>query len=657
MRAVLGDDRYRFCHEDDYPLTPDEHAWCPLLGETSEACPSLPQACLRPPVERRRAFALGSGGAGRSGRGPSKGNAADQPPQEDTRARPEPELKLSLPDMSGFARVLFFGLLAVFVLALARAIAKNLLRDRDGAVKADEAPPPAAPAGAPAAARGPVETDVQRLLARARAAAAQGDFGRAVDDAYAALLRRLDGDGLIEIHPSRTNGDYVRALRGRANQSELGGAVRSIARDVEAVQFGTTPPSDPVFRSVLERVLPLVTRALGLVLVGFGLSAALSCTPHQGGDEGPSETSPSGAQALVEVLGKQGFQVRHRTEKLAAVERPLTLLLLPGLSIDEATWKHLLTWVEDSGGSLFVAGAVDLPEEIGVHAAADPETAEELSPDWESAAPVQIPPGLRLLGPADVAPGVTKGYMIRRGDSVVALYKRLGKSKVVVFADERYFTNASLATAANARFLVEMLRFPTASTEVELCDEWTGLGARTPLDSVQRAELTPVVVQLFVLMALLFLWKGRAFARLRDPPAAGRRAFADHARALGLAYGRARASRHVTGLYATWAMERLRERVHRGGRTGLIPLAEAIAARTGRTEAEVMRVLVEASGARDDTAPPSSFRSTLRREDTAPARPGKDAVAADLALMGELSSFLGATGQRRPTDRTDPPAR
>ena len=134
-----------------------------------------------------------------------------------------------------------------------------------------------------------------------------------------------------------------------------------------------------------------------------------------------------------------------------------------------------------------------------------------------------------------------------------------------------------------------------------------------------------------MLLALLFLWKGRAFARLRDPPAEARRAFADHARALGLAYARARASRHVTGLYAVWALERLRERVHRAGRQGLIPLAEAIAARTGRPEAEVMSVLVEAAGARDEAAPPSSVpRRGGRRGSPGPAR-GRDEAEADLA--------------------------
>ncbi len=87
VRSVLHDARYRFCHEDDYPLAPDEHAWCRMVGEYNGTCPSLPKACKLPPVERRRAFALGSGaGTGRAARA-SGGGPADQARRRRTRAR------------------------------------------------------------------------------------------------------------------------------------------------------------------------------------------------------------------------------------------------------------------------------------------------------------------------------------------------------------------------------------------------------------------------------------------------------------------------------------------------------------------------------------------------------------------------------------------
>jgi hypothetical protein len=647
VRTVLHDGRYRFCHEDDYPLTSQEHAWCPLVGKTSGACPSLPKACTLPPVE-----IVGSLFGGRRVRG-AKSEIAP-PPDDDTRRRP-PE-RIALPDMSGFAQVLFFALLAAGIFVVVRALLKNLKRERDDAEVKDDAPPAADPAAGPPAVRGPIETDVERLLARARAAAARGEYARAVDDAYAALLRRLDGDGLIEIHPSRTNGDYVRNLRDRP---DLKGAVRGIVRDVEGVQFGATPPSEPVFRSVLERVIPLVSRALSILIVFLGLSSALSCVPH--GSEGDDEragTSPTGTQAIVEVMTRQGVKIRHRNESLAKLERPMAVVLRSSVRLDADGWKHLLEWVREKGGSLILAGVDGIPDEIGEHDLYDTESSPEVTgqPDlWVGSPTLSLPPG-RRLAPRTGATGVSdagEDVLLVRRDSIVATEHRLGKGRVIVFADDRLFTNEALAVAEDAAFLLTTLFHASVSREreVELCDQWTGAGAQTPVESMRNAHMTPVVIQLFVLLALLFLWKGLAFARLRDPPAGTRRSFADHARALGTAYGRARASHHVAGLYSVWALDRLRERMQRSGRPGLIALAEGIATRTGRPVGEVMQVLVEASGARDE-APPSSFRPSSRRGPTPPPR-GKDSAEADFELMRALASFLTATGQR-PSQRTPP---
>ena len=198
---------------------------------------------------------------------------------------------------------------------------------------------------------------MERLLARARAAAARGEYGRAIDNAYAALLRRLDGDGLIEIHPSRTNGDYVRRLR---DNPKLNQDVRRIVGDVERVQFGDAPPSEPAYLNVLQHVLPLVARALLPAAWVLGVSVALSCKPKLTNDE-YADMSPSGTEAIVEAMKADGFKIRHRLERLSALDRPLTLVLRPETALDEATWKHLLGWVR-KGGHLLAAGVSPLPD-------------------------------------------------------------------------------------------------------------------------------------------------------------------------------------------------------------------------------------------------------------------------------------------------------
>ena len=679
VHAILSADRYRFCHEADYPLTPEEHAWCPLVGASNDDCPTLPKACALPPVEwgtsrsllfsRRRGQGRGSRSRETADHDSRKRDDAADPargrrPEDDTRTRPEPETRVTVPNLSGFAQILLIVLIVGFIIAVGRALAQNFLRDREGDAPPDEAPPDAAAPEA-AAVRGPIETDVERLLARARAAAARGEYARAIDDTYAALLRRLDGDGLIDIHPSRTNGDYVRQLRDRP---DLKSTVRDIVGDVERVQFGATLPSERAFRAVIERVAPLVGRALGVVLLCFGLSAALSCTPRHDGDgdgdgnEGGdlhADSSPSGTQAIIELLGKHQIKATHRSEPLGQLQRPTTVVLLAGVQPDEATWKHLLAWVHDKGGRVIIAGTAgpsSLPAELGLRIAPGTDKSTAVRLDWAFSQSygdlsLAVPAGSQLER-TGTEEGEIDGAMLRRGEAIYAVLRTHGEGKLVIFADDDLFTNVALTAGDNASFLTQLFDHMPAPGEVELCDDWTGAGAATPFESVQRAELTPVIVQLFVLLALLYLWKGTAFARLRDPPGETRRAFADHARALGLAYARARASRHVLGLYSVWALERLRERVHRSGRQGLIALAEAIAARTGRSEAEVMRVLVDATSARDEAAPPSSFRPRGAPTARGSRAARRDETEADLALMRELSGFLTATGQRRPARRS-----
>jgi hypothetical protein len=647
---VLAEHRYRFCHEDDYPLAPDEHAWCAIVGDVSEACPSLPRACRLPPVDRTLSSLFGA--RGRLRRIGKRGQAAERPEQPDARRRP-PDCNGSLGDLAGMsrpARVVFVAMIVLFVVALVRIVVKNLVKVRGPATSTSPDAPAAEDAEAASAPRGPVETDVERLLARARDAAARGDYARAVDDAYAALLRRLDGDGRIEIHPSRTNGDYVRALRA---EPDLRRSVRSIVRDVEGVQFGATAASETVFQSILARVIPIATRVGAVLLLVLGLGTSVACgDADELQDTGYGDTSPSGAQAVIEVMGRHGVKVTRRTETLATLEGRRAVVLLPDAMLDDAIWQHVLAWVRETGGTLVIAGVPGLPREIGQLIVTDPETSPSLTPSpgvrWVGHPRVSLPPGSSVapsasdpdageLGDAGaIGLRVVEGPVLRRGESVVVTERRVGAGKIVVVADERLVTNAALVVDDDATFLLSLLHRSSFAPEheVELCDGFTGAGSRTPIESVDRAHLTPFLLQLFALVALLYLWKGLPFARLRDPPSETRRAFVDHVRALGLAYRRARATRHVAGLYATWALDRLRERVHRTGRPGLIPLAGAIAARTGRAEADVMRVLVDAASLRDEAA---RSQRTGRVGDT---------TAADVALTRELGSFLAATGSR-----------
>ncbi|UQA59575.1 DUF4350 domain-containing protein [Polyangium aurulentum] len=706
VRTVLAEDRYRFCHEDKYPLASDEREFCHFVGETSEICPSLPAACKNPPapvesgslpVSNRctsgsrcfngrssgrddrvavRRYEEGGNGSGKGdgsgsgkGDGSGKGNGAgsgkdpsasgsgngDTPPPP----APPPDFQVSAV-AAGIARILFFGLLAAFVAYVVYLILKNIVSGRETeeevAPEADPAPQ-ATPDKRPAL--GPVETDVQRLLSRARAAAQRGEFNQAIDDVYAALLRRLDGDGLIHIQTFRTNGDYVRDLR--RDKPELAQAVRAIVADVESVQFGSRAPSADLFTRIHDRVVPLVTRALAVALFFVGLSSTLSCGHVAAADTEKSgvftgDASPSGTHAIVTLLEKYGVHAVHRSEPVKKLpDTDKTLVVFPETEIDGAGWDRLLDWVAE-GGDLVIAGVPSVPRRAGATMGEGTQSGPVLVQDDA----MDEMGELYLAIPAGPVLRATGGEVLlaRETGEPYAVHRRLRSTSilgghVVVLADDRLFTNIALTAGENGAFLVSLFR--ALHPDVEICDAWTGAGADTPLDSIENARMTPILLQLLALLAVFFLWKGRAFGVLRDPDAHQRRAFADHVRALGLAYARAGASRHVLGLYAAWAIERLRDRVPRGGRFGLAPLAEAIAARTGTPASEVMRVLVEAHDAQKEAAPPSVGSGGLvAGKSRAAARAESNA---DFNLMRALDQFLTATGRERRRRGKIPPPR
>ncbi len=47
-RALLADEKFRFCAEEDFPLTSREARWCPVIGDESPRCPALVESCKRP---------------------------------------------------------------------------------------------------------------------------------------------------------------------------------------------------------------------------------------------------------------------------------------------------------------------------------------------------------------------------------------------------------------------------------------------------------------------------------------------------------------------------------------------------------------------------------------------------------------------------------
>jgi len=600
-REVLADPAFGFCHDDRYPLTNDEAQWCPLLPTDDPPCPTFRAACEAPrAVITGELGPLGTREPGKEAdaRDPAREPTEPQraPRDHDRRSEPESEPAAPAGPLPHVLLWIIVGAMVVVVLLQLRGPASPRAPHEPEAAK-DE--PPRADEAEDAAAALPRETDADRLLARATRRAEQGDLAGAVTDGHAALLRRLAERGHVRLHSSRTNGDHVRDLR---SEPALHEPARQVVRVVERVQFGHAPPA----RAEVDRLLAQVRSVLGTLAGALLLVwTSLACSGDSAKDY-PWSHSPSGRAGVIALLRSNGLAVDYRRTSLDQLRRGgPTLIVLEDVELTtterDALTSHLLAgermvltgydallWPvraspgERQPGPLHVAGAP-------IH-------------HWP--ATVSVPGNAGLVpheryssGTVVLSDGESGPYALERGSAYA-----LERGSAIVLADEHLFTNASLAVPENGAFLVALLRDvggPFELVDGDLRELAGDGGASDPFDAIARAELTPVIGQLLLLVLLLYLWRGVHFGRPRDPPPPSRRRFVEHVEALAQQYHRAGARRHALHLYAGWALERVQERFG-GQRRGLHHLARRIAARTGRDETEIMRTLVEAHHARDD---------------------------------------------------------
>jgi hypothetical protein len=667
---LLGADKYAFCHDEDYPLTNNEAAWCPPVSpEKNPRCPAFHHVCNAPRAELEHLDRLspnrGSSGSGsgdgdgkgttsgeksRTARRPGSGSGSGDPGSGDPgsgdadgpgkRKTPDRTVipedpSFDMPELGGFAYYLFWAVLAAGVLFLIYVIVRNSSRDK---AETEAVAVPTSTEQDPLQPQGPSEQvvrDVNLLLEQARTAASAGDFTRAIRHTHAALLHRLDNDGLIRVAPFRTNGDYVSDLK---PQPDLRSSVRDIVRDVEQVQFGTTQPDAGLFDRVFKRVVPIATRR-GDTLALLLASSLLSCTCTALPKSYPYDLSPSGTRAVVELAAHHGRTLDFLEvplDELPLDDKDRAIILLHDAVVDAETWQHLLAWAAN-GNHLVVAGAA-LPAELPVrYKSGAAGHVLKVSPaeqgDYSD---------LTLVVPDTAAldrSGMAGELLLTREDGQPYAIK-LGRGylggDITVFADDRLFTNAALMLGDNPRFLATFLTELTPGP-IDMVDSMLDMGSDSPGETISNTHLTAAILQLLALIVLLYLSRGVRFGAPRDPPSRSRRHYTEHIDAVGQHYARARASRHALRLYATWALDRLRDKTLTSRQPGLYALAQAVAGRTGDDEAKVMQILVESSGVRDD----------VDASMTAPSRARPPTLTDDLSLMQELARLVRLVGGPR----------
>lgn len=605
VRAKARDPKHEFCTNPDYILHVRERPYCPFADTARSTCPEFATACARPAEQDRGEFGL-SGAFGEKKRGGSL--REEKEPEE----KPEPTT-VALPEwVGGLFRIVFWlliGALGVAVVALlVGAFTKSQKEQEDATEGAGGEPARTEATDAPRV----VESDVARLLARARTHAAAGRYDAAVDDLYAALLRRLEGDQLLVLERHRTNGDYVRALREHPDWQRL---LRDCGRDVERAQFGKSRADGVTFQTLLGRIEPVVTRGLALLFVLSTSLVEIACSgaadtnhtekKHWGvlGD-----TSPRGLSLFRSLLEDDGYTVQHRVRKAAALDDETGMLVVyDDTSLEDEDWKALERWVA-SGHELWLLGDPEAAAHFGGKesgtACAPPIALLDDFPASHTDANGSTRPLVltSISGTLEPAPELVP--LVACSGSPLVSRRRVGDGTVTFFPDLAPLSNAALVSADNA--VVVMALVGAWPKTVEFAGGLTGAGAESPYQALMNAKLGQVLLQIAILMLVWYLAHGMPFATLRDPVAAGRRRFLDHLTALGRVFQRAGARQHALHHYAAWALGKLNDRVRPGQRMSVIELGSALAKRTGRPEADVIRTLAEAATARNQPDAPLS---------------------------------------------------
>jgi hypothetical protein len=595
VRQVLASRQYQFCHEPSYPLTQEEKAWCALgAAERGKACPSLREAC------KNAALAEHVG--------------------------PREPFVFRVPDLGLPIRLVLWALFGLAIAMLIFVVGRHFMdhKGREEVVHTKTASTSDDDIAAALARQ--VETDVARLLERARAEAQAGDFRAAIGSAYAALLRRLEGAGLVQVAADQTNGDYVRKIK--SERPAMARQVEDVVDSIEQAQFGNREVTRDGFEGVMGRVTALVGERFGTLLV---LAAVLLWGTSCGQLRDDWDHSPSGRAGVAQFLGKRGFRVHERLLPLSKIDdsKADELVLLPDANVGKDEWKAIFAWLVDTSASLVIAGGRrDLPDWVGIRIDNEATVSGSIEPTEADSARWGHPHG-RVPGHGYLDCKRDHDVVLMRGSKPYAVEVWIGddddRSRVLVLADDYLFRNASLLVADNAALLDDLLRDGGAS--IELAGDLAGLVSTNPVQSVQRGRLGPAMLQLAAFLLVFFVAKGARFGRPVENQRIERRDFTEHVRALGLHYARARAERHALALVGAYAVDRLRERVGLRVDRSLSGLAEAVAARTKRPVGEVMRLLLEARDAGKGV----------------PADKG----ARDLDTVAELGKLLEETGGSR----------
>lgn len=575
---------YQFCHDPDYgERGVVGRDLCVILDDVSvEVCPEAArckawkEATAAPPRFGR----VGTGrGSGRSAR------RVQEP-------RPLFELP-KVPPVVGYALlgVVLLALVGAFVFAVRKAGWESEEFPLDDAEISDAARKlQALP-----------EARSQVLLRMAARALEVQDLAEAAILLHLAVLRHLDDEGLARYHPSKTNGDYLRAIRRHRDLAEL---FKQVALQTERLRFGDGAVEPGALAEAMARAPRVLgehrgpsTRpevAVGVALLA--LSGGLYGCPEAPGVQAYYDHGPAGLSALAPLLREAGLDVEVRRDRLLDLPANASVVVLRTSAAGRGPWPHELRLdalldggksvvvVDDLGKSSFflpstasVAAARD-PQAMTVRVDADPEAVSCAYPfvglaDRYAEAPIRLPQGRQILWDGNSQTSTISRHPLVmhpflryagredwRGHTAAhawAVHRDDGEDDLpgclFVFADRDLFTNASLTRRANADFVARF--FTTLTPEhgkvvfADRLDQWTTSDADGPGEgedgdqvdptrALKASNMLPFVLQVLLLLALLYAHLGASFGPLRDRREQSHKHFVEHAEAIGRQYAR-----------------------------------------------------------------------------------------------------------------------
>jgi uncharacterized protein DUF4350 len=348
-----------------------------------------------------------------------------------------------------------------------------------------------------------------------------------------------------------------------------------------------SPPATP------EAMPGLVRRHRSSLLIGLALVAAVAVAIVLGtGTQtstpmDPDNPGPTGARALVRVLGDEGVdvQVARGADELEAVDvdgATSVVVVLPEY-LGTSTIERLRDHTGDAHTVIVVGagpGVADALGELGGGASIPLGDGRESGCDDPRFDGLTLEVDFTTLYPrGDCFDGKSGAIVTEPADGLL------------LFGADQALTNDQILRADNAAVALRMLgQDERLVWYVPSIDDLVGDDG-VSLQTLLPRWVRPGLVLLAIVMVTVILWRARRLGALATEPLPVVVRAVETTRSLGRLYRRSGDRDHAAEALRRAARSRLAERLRLGSTTAPDVLAREVARRTGRTEEDVVAVL------------------------------------------------------------------